>query len=236
MEAIVLPTHHILDTDWGEPVNTFDRPILEHTMASKSLILDDELLAPYVMARVDFRSTFAHRERLDDSELAERCAKLRIMGSFTPFACLAELTNGDVSKLPYEYVHAVMGALRVQQASVERQGLIHRLLDLGHVEEAREEIDDLMRVAGDIPSGRRLWLLANLDNPGVLTPERIAKVVRLDPISAATRRLVVAALLRQGQPRQALAQLAVLKRMNDFTESDRQIEAALGTQLGEAQP
>ena len=205
-------------------------------MASKSLILDDELLAPYVMARMDFRSTFAHRERLDDSELAERCAKLRIMGSFTPFACLAELTNGDVSKLPYEYVHAVMGALRVQQASVERQGLIHRLLDLGHVEEAREEIDDLMRVAGDIPSGRRLWLLANLDNPGVLTPERIAKVVRLDPISAATRRLVVAALLRQGQPRQALAQLAVLKRMNDFTESDRQIEAALGTQLGEAQP
>ncbi|HJX66115.1 MAG TPA: hypothetical protein VJ860_19420 [Polyangia bacterium] len=238
MEAIVMPTHHILDTDWGEPVNTFDRPILEYTMAAKSLRIervDDELLAAYVMARVDFRSTFAQRERLDDSELAERCAKLRLLSSFTPYACLAELINGDVLKLPYDYLHTVMGAMR-GKASSERQDLIHRLLDLGHVEEAREEIDDLMRVGGNTPSGRLLWLLANLDNPDVLTPGRIANAIRLDPLSAATRRLVVAALLRQGQPRQALAQLAVLRRMNDFTERDQEIEVALRAHLGEEQP
>lgn len=235
MEAIVIPSHHLLDTDWGEYENTFDRPILEYTMASKSLQLDEEVLAPYVLARADFRSTFASGDALDNRKLAERCAKLRLLSFAAPSACLTELTGGDTLKVPYEYVHAVMGVMR-GHASTERQALISRLIDLGYVQEAREEIADVLKSGGNTPSGRLLWLRANLDNPEVLTPERIATVIRLDPTSAATRRLVVGALLRQGRPRGALAQLGVLRLMNDYSDHDNEIEVALRAQIGEEHP
>jgi spermidine synthase len=235
IEAIVMPSHHLLDTDWAEPVNTFDRPILEYTMAAQSLRIDEEVLAPYVMVRADFRASFAHDGRLDDKALAERCARLRLLSSATPYACLVELGQGDASKPPYEYVHPVLATMH-GQASPERQELIHRLIDLGHLQEAREQADDFLRLGGASSSVRLLWLRANLDNPDVLTPERIARAIRIDPISSATRRLAVAALLRQGQPQQALAQLLVLRRMNDFTDSDQALEATLRSRLAEVQP
>ncbi len=233
--AIVLPTHHLFDTDWDAPINTLDRPVLEYTMAAVALKIVHERFQGYAMLRPDFRKSYAQDGRLNDDALAERCARLRALGQGAPLACLDELGVKDPAEAPYAYVRPVLDSLR-GTAIPERVLLVHRLLDLGRAQEALEELDDMDRHASPTPTRRLLRVWAELDRAQGVSDEQLADLIRLDPLSPAPRRMLVAVLMQRKQLGLALHHLAILERMNALTERDREVEAMLRSGLGIDKP
>jgi spermidine synthase len=223
VEALALPRHHLFDTDWGSRINTFDLPVLEYTMASRSLSLNRDSFRAYEMLRVDFRAGIAGARPLSDAQVATRCAYQRILGGIAQPECLAALGIADVALAPYEYVRAVLDALR-GSSDVEREKLVGRLLALDHAQESLEDLRDMEAVSGRTATIRLLQTWARLRTGAHVTDEDLVELLRLDPVSPDARRAVVSTLVARGAWEQVLSNLAVLKRMRAFGERDAKVE------------
>ena len=223
VHSLVLPRHHLFDTDWGQRINTFDLPVLEYTMASHSLQLDAGAFRVYDMLGIDFRAAIARSEPLSDGELALRCAHERILGGIAQPECLAAMGIADVGLAPYEYVHAVLGAVH-GSANPDREALVGRLLALDRVDETLEELRDLERTTGETSATRILRTWAELRKSGDVSDADLADLIRLDPVSPDARRAIVSTLVARQRWDLVLAHLNVLKRMHAFSERDAKVE------------
>jgi len=224
VEALALPRHHLFDTDWGNRINTFDLPVLEYTMASRSLSLSRDFFRAYDMLRVDFRAAIDHPTRpLSDAQVAARCGYQRILGGIAQPECLAALGITDVALAPYEYVRLVLDALR-GSSDVEREKLVGRLLALDRAQEALEDLRDMEAVSGGTATIRLLQTWAKLRTHVRVTDEDLVELLRLDPVSPDARRAVVSALVARGDWENVLSNLAVLRRMRAFGERDAKVE------------
>ena len=225
VEALALPKHHLFDTDWGSRINTFDLPVLEYTMASRSLSLERASFLAYDMLRVDFRVGLDRTQPLSDAQVAVRCAYERILGGIAQPECLAAMGITDVSFAPYEYVHAVLHALR-GSADAEREKLVARLLGLDRVQEALDELSDMETVSGGTATIRLLQTWAKLRANLEVSDEDLAELLRLDPISPDVQRAIISTLVGRRRWPQVLDHLALLKRMRAFGERDAKVEEA----------
>jgi predicted membrane-bound spermidine synthase len=226
VDALALPAHHLFDTAWNAPVNTFDLPALEYTMASSSLRLENETFQSYAMLRVDFRKSAFRSQPLNDAELAVRCARLRILGGAALPECLSALGVRDAGLAPYEYVRTVLDFLR-GGISLERETLIGRLMALGHTDEALAELKDLVAVGGETARTRLAAIRGQLRNAETVSDAALSDLIQMDPLLADSRRAVIATLLRREQWDLALRHSEILKRMRDLNERDAIVAAQL---------
>ena len=224
VDALALPSHHLFDTSWNAPVNTFDLPALEYTMASSSLRLENDTFQSYTMLRVDFRKSAFRSQPLTDAELAARCARLRMLGGAALPECLSALGIGDAGLAPYEYVRMVLDFLH-GGIGLEREMLIGRLMALGHTDEALAELKDLVEVGGPTARTRLAEIWAQLRDNRSVSDAALSDLIQLDPLQADSRRAVIAALLRRHQWDLALRHSEILKRMRDFNERDATVAA-----------
>ena len=224
VDALVLPARHLFDTPWNAPVNTFDLPALEYTMASSSLRLENETFQSYTMLRVDFRKSAFRSQPLTDAELAARCARLRMLGGVALPECLSALGIQDPGMAPYEYVRMVLDYLH-GGIGLERETLIGRLMALGRTDEALAELKDLVAVGGPTPRTRLVEIWAQLRSAGTVSDADLSDLIQLDPLLADSRRAVIAALLSRHQWDLALRHSEILKRMRAFNERDATVAA-----------
>jgi hypothetical protein len=235
VDSLVLPRHHLFDTDWAVAVNTFDLPVLEYTMASRSLQLDSATFRAYDMLRVDFRAAIGRDQPLSDDELAVRCAHQRILGGIAQPECLTAMGISNVGLAPYAYVRAVLDALR-GTADVEREKLVGRLLALGHADEALVELRDMAAVQGESATLRLLQSWAQLRAGKDISDADLADLVRLDPASPDVRRAIISTLVARQRWDQVLAHLALLKSMRAYGERDAKVEDVARTYLAVGAP
>jgi spermidine synthase len=219
VDALALPAHHLFDTPWNAPINTFDLPALEYTMASSSLRLENETFQSYTTLRVDFRKSAFRVQPLTDAELAVRCARLRILGGAALPECLSAMGIQDAGLAPYEYVRMVLDFLH-GNIGVERETLIGRLAALGHSDEALAELKDLVAVRGQTARTRLAEIWIHLRDTGAVSDAALSGLIQLDPLLADSRRAVIATLLRRQQWDLALRHSEILKRMRDLNERD----------------
>ena len=223
VEALALPRHHLFDTDWGSRINTFDLPVLEYTMASRSLSLDRGSFHSYDMLRVDFHAGLDPTHPLSDEQVAVRCAYERILGGVAQPECLAAMGIADVALAPYAYVRKVLDALH-GSADPEREKLVGRLLALDRVQEAADELRDMEAATGATATIRLLQTWGKLRANTEVSDEDLAELIRLDPISPDVRRAVISTLVERRRWPQVLDHLAVLKRMRAFNDRDAKVE------------
>jgi predicted membrane-bound spermidine synthase len=224
VDSLVLPAHHLFDTAWNAPVNTFDLPALEYTMASSSLRLENDTFQSYTTLRVDFRKSAFRSQPLTDAELAVRCARLRMLGGAALPECLAALGIADAGVAPYEYVRMVLDYLH-GGIGLERETLIGRLMALGHTDEALAELRDMVEVGGPTARTRLAETWAQLRDNGSISDASLSDLIQLDPLLADSRRAVIAALLGRHQWALALRHSEILKRMRVFNERDATVAA-----------
>jgi spermidine synthase len=223
VEALALPRHHLFDTDWGSRVNTFDLPVLEYTMASRSLSLERASFRAYDMLRVDFHAGLDPTHPLSDDQVAVRCAYERILGGIAQPECLAAMGITDVALAPYAYIRTVLDALH-GSADTEREKLVGRLFALDRVQEAAEELGDMEAASGGTATIRILQTWAKLRAQEDVSDEDLAELLRLDPISPDVRRAIISTLVERHHWQQVLDHLGVLKRMRAFGERDAKVE------------
>jgi len=226
VDALALPAHHLFDTAWKAPVNTFDLPALEYTMASSSLRLENETFQSYTTLRVDFRKSAFRSQPLNDAELSVRCARLRILGGVALPECLSALGIQDAGLAPYEYVRMVLDHLR-GRIGLERETLIGRLMALGHTDEALAELKDLVAVGGETARTRLAEIWGQLRDAGTVSDAALSDLIQLDPLLPDSRRAIIATLLRREQWGLALRHSEILKRMRDLNERDAIVTAQL---------
>jgi spermidine synthase len=235
VESLALPRHHLFDTDWGARINTFDLPVLEYTMASRSLQLDAGAFRVYEMLGIDFRAAIGRSEPLSDEELARRCAHERILGGIAQPECLAALGITDTSLAPYEYIRPVLGALRGTTEG-ERVTLVGRLLALDRADLALDELREIEADSGDTPTTRLLRAWAELRKSGDVSDAELADLVRLDPVSPDVRRAIVSTMVARRRWDQVLVHLQVLKRMRAFGEREAKLEELAHSFLAGSEP
>jgi spermidine synthase len=226
VDALVLPAHHLFDTAWNAPVNTFDLPALEYTMASSSLRLENDTFQSYTTLRVDFRRSAFRSQPLNDAELSVRCARLRILGGVALPECLSALGIQDAGQAPYEYLRMVLDHLR-GGIGLERETLIGRMMALGHTDEALAELKDLVAVGGQTARTRLAEIWVHLRDAGTVSDAALSDLIQLDPLLPDSRRAIIATLLRREQWGLALRHSEILKRMRDVNERDAIVTAQL---------
>lgn len=104
LEAIVFPKTNIMEDSKSHSVNTFDKPILEYIMASRSPFDVDRLnWVPYKLLNVDYRVSISNAQ-LGPLELSQRC-QLIARFSGRDFNCEEQLRQEADPLLWKKYSH-----------------------------------------------------------------------------------------------------------------------------------
>ncbi len=230
LEALILPKHRLFETSFGTPENTFDRPVLEFTMASSSLAGNTAKWSPYDLIGVDPRASIAEDGPMDDERMSRRCYYMAVLNLRTQPWCERVLVQ-DRGHLPLSYIRALVRFLRGDHSSrAIRVVLIQALAAQGAFDEALSELDLLAKEDPrlehnlDYRLTRSLVVFQrDLDVPD----DDLMDMYRLAPTDPELRRLLARVSARRGMKQEAMAHVRILRLEGLMTPADEAFERSL---------
>jgi spermidine synthase len=228
VESLLLPDHHIMTTRWGAPINPFDRPQLEFLMASVALGEVDPKKAwtPYRLAGVDLTSSVREPKPLTSEAFANRCFVFRAVGGVEYPDCPSPFGRSAQS-LPLAYLENMLQLLDYTESPSAVLTIAEQIGARGNLDWALSILDRMdKRLKGRIDY-RELRARLQFERDGRVNDEELIELYRLAPLSPNLRRLAARVCAQRGQAEQALAHLAILRRLGGLNPVDQQLAEAL---------
>jgi predicted membrane-bound spermidine synthase len=239
LESLLLPSPTLSVVQWGEDVNTLDRPRLEFAMAEISLQegFRGRPWTPYRLAQVAWGTSAVTREKLSPEALGRRCLAVRLMEGQRMGDCESALAESSGGSLPPGYLQALAKLSAAEGAPVERLQVADQLLRGALPEPALALLGSVEGQLGRRVGFQELRIRSMLALGQTPADEDLTRLYVSGPLFPEARRLLAAAAEKRGDLEGALAQARVLVQIAPPSAEDaallRRLEAAV-RQRGEA--
>ncbi|HEY8209696.1 MAG TPA: hypothetical protein VIG99_19550 [Myxococcaceae bacterium] len=223
LASLALPTPMLHVVQWGDAVNTLDRPRLEFAMAQVSLQegFRGRPWTPYRLVQADWgRSALEPGTPLMPEAKARRCLAVRLMEGQRVPDCEAALVDRATGALPAPYLDGLAALTDREGTPAERLQIADLLLRAHRPERALELLASLEPKQAHRPAFQELRARALLEQGQVPTAEELTRLYLSGPLQPEVRRLLAAAAAKQGDREGALAQARVLVRLAPPTPED----------------